>query len=56
MFNGIIFHQGIVKRIRKRKKGINVFIKANLKLTKKDVKTIKDKHKIKKLRNNIKLK
>jgi len=37
MFNGIIFHQGIVKRIRKRKKGINVFIKANLKLTEKDV-------------------
>jgi riboflavin synthase len=37
MFNGIIFNQGIVQNIKKRKKGINVFIKSNLKLTKKDI-------------------
>ena len=37
MFNGIIFNQGIVKKTNKRKKGINVFIKSNLKLNKKDI-------------------
>ena len=33
MFNGIIFNQGIVKKISKRRKGINIFLKSNLKLT-----------------------
>ena len=37
MFNGIIFNQGIVRRINRRKEGINIFIKSNLKLTKKDI-------------------
>ena len=37
MFNGIIFNQGIVKDISKRKKGFNIFIKSDLKLTDKDV-------------------
>ena len=37
MFNGIIFNQGIVKNIEKRPKGINIFIKSNLKLSKKDI-------------------
>ena len=37
MFNGIIFNQGIVKKITKRSKGINVFIKSDLKLTNKDI-------------------
>ena len=37
MFNGIIFNQGIVKKINRRKEGINIFIKSNLKLTKKDI-------------------
>jgi riboflavin synthase len=37
MFNGIIFNQGIVQKIKKRPKGINIFIKANLKLSKKDI-------------------
>ena len=37
MFNGIIFNQGIVKKITKRDKGINIFINSNLKLTKKDI-------------------
>jgi riboflavin synthase len=32
MFNGIIFNQGIVTKISKRKKGINIFISSNLKL------------------------
>ena len=37
MFNGIIFNQGIVKNIKKRPKGINIFLKSNLKLSKKDI-------------------
>ena len=37
MFNGIIFNQGIVQIIEKRPKGINVFIKSDLKLIKKDI-------------------
>ena len=37
MFNGIIFNQGIIKKIIKRYKGINIFIYSNLKLTKKDI-------------------
>jgi len=37
MFNGIIFNQGIVQNIEKRKKGINIFVKSDLKLIKKDI-------------------
>ena len=37
MFNGIIFNKGIVKKVLKRPKGINVFIKADIKLSKKDI-------------------
>ena len=37
MFNGIIFNQGLIQKIEKRTKGINIFIKSNLKLTKKDI-------------------
>ncbi|MSP10687.1 MAG: riboflavin synthase [Pelagibacteraceae bacterium] len=37
MFNGIIFHQGKVAKIIKRSKGINIFIKSNLKLNSKDI-------------------
>ena len=37
MFNGIIFNQGIVSKIAKRPKGINIFIKTNLRLSKKDI-------------------
>ena len=37
MFNGIIFNQGIVKNIKKRPKGINIFVKSNLRLSKKDI-------------------
>jgi riboflavin synthase len=37
MFNGIIFNQGIIQKISKRPKGINIFVKADLKLTKKDI-------------------
>ena len=37
MFNGIIFNQGLVKKITKNKKGINLFLKSNLKVTKKDI-------------------
>jgi riboflavin synthase len=37
MFNGIIFNQGIVKKIIKRPKGINIFVKSDLKLSKKNI-------------------
>ena len=37
MFNGIIFNKGIIKKILKRPKGINIFIKSNMKLSKKDI-------------------
>ena len=37
MFNGIIFNQGSITKIVKRPKGINIFVKSNLKLTKKDI-------------------
>jgi riboflavin synthase len=37
MFNGIIFYQGVVSKISKRPKGINIFIKSNLKLSKKNL-------------------
>ena len=37
MFNGIIFKQGKVIKISKRKKGINVFIYSKLKISKKDI-------------------
>ncbi len=37
MFNGIIFNKGVVTGIQKRPKGINIFVKSNLKLKKKDI-------------------
>jgi len=37
MFNGIIFNQGKVDKILKRKKGINLFIKTNLLVKSKDL-------------------
>ncbi len=37
MFNGIIFNQGLITKISKRSKGINIFIKSDLKLTNKDI-------------------
>ena len=37
MFNGIIFNQGKVKKISKRKKGINIFVYSKLKISKKDI-------------------
>ena len=37
MFNGIIYNQGIVKRISKRPKGINIFVKSSLKVSSKDM-------------------
>ena len=37
MFNGIIFNQGLITKISKRKKGINIFIKSELKLNNKDL-------------------
>ena len=37
MFNGIIFSQGIVQKIEKRTKGINLFVKSNLELSKKNI-------------------
>jgi riboflavin synthase len=37
MFNGIIFNQGLITKFEKRLKGINIFVKADLKLTNKDL-------------------
>ena len=37
MFNGIIYNQGTVKSIIKRPKGINIFVKSNLKVSSKDM-------------------
>jgi len=37
MFNGIIFNKGKISKIQKRKKGINLFLKSNIKLSKKDL-------------------
>ncbi len=37
MFNGIIYNQGIIKKIIKRPKGLNIFIKSDLNVTKKDM-------------------
>ena len=37
MFNGIIFNKGLVTNILKRPKGINIFIKSDLKLSKRDI-------------------
>ena len=37
MFNGIIFDQGLVTKIQKRPKGINIFVKSDLKLSRKDI-------------------
>ena len=37
MFNGIIYNQGIVTKIIKRPKGLNIFVKSNLKVSEKDI-------------------
>ena len=37
MFNGIIYNQGTVTKIIKRPKGLNIFVKSNLKVSKKDM-------------------
>ena len=37
MFNGIIFNRGLITKIAKRSKGINIFVKSDLKLKKKDI-------------------
>ena len=37
MFNGIIFNKGIVNKIKKSTKGVNIFVKSNLKVKNKDL-------------------
>ena len=37
MFNGIIFNKGTVSKIIKRKRGVNLFLRANIKLSRKDL-------------------
>jgi len=39
MFNGIIFNKGKVCKLQKRKKGINLFLKSQIKLSKNDLGT-----------------
>ena len=36
MFNGIIYNQGIITKLIKRPKGLNIFIKSILNVSKKD--------------------
>ena len=37
MFNGIIFNKGLITKISKRSKGINIFVKSDLELSNKDI-------------------
>ena len=37
MFNGIIYNQGSITKIIKRDKGLNIFVKSNLKVSNKDM-------------------
>ena len=37
MFNGIIFNKGLITKIIKRPKGINIFVKSNLRLGLKNI-------------------
>ncbi len=37
MFNGIIFNKGLITKISKRSKGINIFVNSDLKLNNKDI-------------------
>ena len=37
MFNGIIYNQGVITKIIKRPKGLNIFVKSNLKISKNDI-------------------
>ena len=37
MFNGIIFNKGLITKIAKRSKGINIFVKSDLKLSNKNI-------------------
>ena len=37
MFNGIIFNKGTVTKVIKRKKGVNLFLRSNIKLSKKNL-------------------
>ena len=37
MFNGIIYNQGTVTKIIKRPKGLNIFVRSNLKVFKEDM-------------------
>ena len=37
MFNGIIYNQGFISKIVKRDKGLNIFVKSNLKVSSRDI-------------------
>ena len=37
MFNGIIYNQGIITKIIKRPKGLNIFVKSNIKVSNRDI-------------------
>ena len=37
MFNGIIYNKGTITKILRRPKGINIFMKSELKLNKNDI-------------------
>ena len=37
MFNGIIYNKGSVTKVIRRKKGVNLFLRSNIKLSKKNL-------------------
>ena len=37
MFNGIIYNQGTIVKILKKRSGINIFLKSNIKISKKNI-------------------
>ena len=37
MFNGIIFNKGVISKIINRPKGINIFVKSDMRMNKKDI-------------------
>ena len=37
MFNGIIYNQGTIVKILKKRSGINIFLKSNIKISKQNI-------------------
>ena len=37
MFNGIIYNQGTISKIKSKRSGLNIFVKSNIRVSKKDI-------------------